>query len=80
MGAVGTTSKVGKNWTSEFIVQQLEDIFSQIILRNEMNFIVSAQLRGLLLSTVEVKDAVETNMEMSKDKLVEVMDGGDKLH
>ena len=55
-------------------------MFSQIILRNEMNFIVSAQLRGLLLSTVEVKDAAETNMEMSKDKLVEVMNGGDKLH
>ena len=29
---------------------------------------------------VEVKDAVETNMELSKDKQVQVMDGGDKLH
>ena len=29
---------------------------------------------------VEVKNAIETNMELSKDKQVQVMDGGDKLH
>ena len=69
MGTVGTTSKVGKNWTSlsPIIVQQLEDLFPQIILRNEMTFLYQL-------------DAVETNMEMFKDKQVQVMDGGDKLH
>ena len=28
----------------------------------------------------EAKDAVKTNMEISKDELVHVMDEGDKLH
>ena len=29
---------------------------------------------------VEVKDSVETNIEISKNELVQMMDGGDKLH
>ena len=44
-------AKWGKQRTSSspIIVQQLEDLFPQIILQNEIIFIVSAQLRELLL-------------------------------
>ena len=43
--------------------------------RNDLYYISSVER-----VVVEVKDAVETNMEISKDELVQVIDGGDKLH
>ena len=60
VGTVRTTGKVGK--TLDFIESNNSAaagrfiLFPQIILRNEMIFIVSAQLRGLLLrSTIPSK-------------------------
>ena len=79
MGTVRTTSKVGKKLN--FIESNNSAAAGSFIppdytpKRNDLCCISSVER-----VVVEVKNAVETNMEMSKDKLVEVIDGGDKLH
>ena len=79
MGTVRTTSKVGKKLN--FIESNNSAAAASFIPpdytpnRNDLCCISSVER-----VVVEVQDAVETNMEMSKDRLVEVMDGGDKLH
>ena len=79
VGTVRTTSKVGKKLN--FIESNNSVAAGSCIppdytpKRNYLCCISSVER-----VVVEVKDAVETNMEMSKDKLVEVMDGVDKLN
>ena len=78
MGTVRTTSKVGK--TQDFIESNNSAAAGRFIppdytpKRNDLYCISSVE------RVVEVKNAVETNMELSKDKQVQVMDGGDKLY
>ena len=78
MGTVRTTSKVGK--TLDFIESNNSAAAGRFIppdytpKRNDLYCISSVE------RVVEAKNAVETNMELSKDNQVQVMDGGDKLH
>ena len=79
VGTVRTTSKVGK--TLDFMESNNSAAAGRFITtdytpkRNDLYCISSVER-----VVVEVKNAVETNMELSKDKQVQVMDGGDKLH
>ena len=79
MGTVRTTSKVGK--TLDFIESNNSAAAGRFIppdytpKQNDLYCI-----RSVERVVVEVKNAVETNMELSKDKQVQVMDGGEKLH
>ena len=79
VGTVRTASKVGK--TLDFIESNNSAAAGRFIppdytpKRNDLYCISSVER-----IVVEVKDAIETNMELSKDKQVQVMDGGDKLH
>ena len=79
VGTVRTTSKVGK--TLDFIESNNSAAAGRFIppdytpKRNDLYCISSVER-----VVVEVENAIETNMELSKDKQVQVMDGGDKLH
>ena len=79
MGTVRTTSKVGK--TLDFIESNNSAAAGRFIPPDytpKQNYLYC--IRSVERVVVEVKNAVETNMELSKDKQVQVMDGGDKLH